>query len=312
MAVRRQRLQVEQAKRLEQRRTLTPGAAGIDIDALDRDPLGRLHRHPEGGEVVGREQAAVLAMVLDDGRCDVAPIEGGTGGGEARGTVAAGGALLIRHVLEGAPEIGLHEDIADGRRAATGQVDRRVGRPAGVVLRLLGDDARHQRVHDEAVAREPDRGLGHLAEGHGSVAFERGDPGVRRGRRDGTQQAHRDVPVVLTLEEIGRHRGGPGAEAADGLHLPRLRAVEDDRRDAPDIDEIAVHDAQGDARGHTRVDGIAARLQDREARLGSQIVTGDDGVPMAADHRPERVDRLGVERRVFASASAHGYSWLAR
>ena len=144
------------------------------------------------------------------------------------------------------------------------------------------------------------------------MAFERGDPGVRRGRRDGTQQAHRDVPVVLTLEEIGRHRGGPGAEAADGLHLPRLRAVEDDRRDAPDIDQIAVHDAQGDARGHACVGGVTARLQDREARLGSQIVTGDDGVPMAADHRPERVDRLGVERRVFASASAHGYSWLAR
>ena len=116
VAHRRQRLQVEQAERLEQRRPLAPGAAGIDVDALDRDPLGRLHRHSEGGEVVGREQAAVLAMVLDDGRCDVAPIEGGTGGGEARGTVAAGGALLIRHVLEGAPEIGLHEDIADGRR----------------------------------------------------------------------------------------------------------------------------------------------------------------------------------------------------
>ena len=67
-----------------------------------------------------------------------------------------------------------------------------------------------------------------------------------------------------------------------------------------------------DARGHACVDGVAARLQDREARLRSQVVPGDDGVPMAADHRPERVDRLGVERRVFASASAHGYSWLAR
>ena len=140
------------------------------------------------------------------------------------------------------------------------------------------------------------------------MALERGDPGVRRRRYDGAQHAHRDVPVVLALEEIGRHRLGPRAEAADGLHLPGLRAVEDDRRDARDIDQIAVHDAQGDAGSHARVDGVAASLQDRKAGLRSQVMPGDDPVPVPADHRPQRVDRLGIEHRVLVAPLAHGYS----
>ena len=126
VAHRRQRVHVEQAERLQQRRPLAPGSAGVDVDAVDRNPLGRLHRHPEGGEVVGREQAAVLAMVLDDGGGDVAPVEGRASGSEARGAVAAGGALLVRHVLEGTRQIGLHEDVAHGGRAAARQIDRRV------------------------------------------------------------------------------------------------------------------------------------------------------------------------------------------
>ena len=255
-------------------------------------------------------------MVRGDGRADVALVEGVARGREARGTPAggtpAGRAFLVRHVLQRAPEVGLHEDVADGRRAALRQVDRGVGRPAGVVLRLLGDHARHQRVHHEAVAREPDRRLRHLAEGHGAVALQRGDPGIRRTGHDGAQRTHRDVPVVLALKEVGRHRAGPGAEPADGLHLPRLRAVEDDRGHARDVHEIAVHDAQGDARGAARVDGVAARFQDREARLRGQVVPGDDPVLVAADHRPERIDRLGVEGRVLALTLAHGWSRLAR
>ena len=73
-----------------------------------------------------------------------------------------------------------------------------------------------------------------------------------------------------------------------------------------------MHDAEGDARGDARIDGVAARLQDREARLRGEVVPGDDPVLVAANHRPHGVDRLGIEQRVFASAFAHGYSWLAR
>ena len=69
-----------------------------------------------------------------------------------------------------------------------------------------------------------------------------------------------------------------------------------------------MHDAEGDAGGDSRIDGVAACLQDREARLSGEVVPGDDRVLVAADHRPERVDRLRVEQRVLASAFAHGYS----
>jgi hypothetical protein len=63
-------------------------------------------------------------------------------------------------------------------------------------------------------------------------------------------------------EIVGRHALWPRPQAADGEDLPAFGVVEDDRRDARDIDEVALQHAKRDAGRHARIDGVAASLQD--------------------------------------------------
>src|SRR6185503_16359936 len=67
---------IQEVERLQQRRPLAPRAAGIELDIAERG----LDRLLDAGaiirKIVGREEAAVLLLELDDRGSDVTPIEG--------------------------------------------------------------------------------------------------------------------------------------------------------------------------------------------------------------------------------------------
>src|SRR5262249_41109855 len=63
-------------ERLEQRGSLAPGTAGIDVDLAEARMHRRLDADLELGEILGGEEAALLALEADDGLGDVTAIEG--------------------------------------------------------------------------------------------------------------------------------------------------------------------------------------------------------------------------------------------
>ena len=69
------------------------------------------------------------------------------------------------------------------------------------------------------------------------------------------------------------------------IHLSRSARPDHDRRHAGDVHLVGMQHGQRDAGGAAGVDRIAARLEDREAGRGGEIVAGRDGVPAAIEGR---------------------------
>ena len=120
------------------------------------------------------------------------------------------------------------------------------------------------------------------------------------------------LPPWRFMKVVGRHQLRPDAEAADREDLAALGMVEDDRRHARDVDDVALQHAERDARGHPGVDGVAARLQNLKPGMRRQVVARGDDVPPAADHRPVGADaaRLLGSRRCLAHRCVLGCSGL--
>ena len=57
-----------------------------------------------------------------------------------------------------------------------------------------------------------------------------------------------------------------------------IRKVDDDRHDALDAGELDLDDVDDKARRHPGVDGVAAGFEDREPRVGGQIMARGDRV----------------------------------
>jgi hypothetical protein len=117
-----------QVEALEQREhlaapALAPGAAAEHLHAAEGGAHRAIDLGPIGCQVVGREPAAVVAVIPHHGGSEVAAVEGFPRRAEAGGTAApAGRALLVRHELQRPGEIGLHEQLALARRPAAGPI----------------------------------------------------------------------------------------------------------------------------------------------------------------------------------------------
>jgi hypothetical protein len=83
---------------------------------------------------------------------------------------------------------------------------------------------------------------------------------------------------VTLLEKIGRYRARPGAQAADSQYLARVGAIDHDRRHAGDVHQIAVQDAQRNARRDPGVHGIAASLEYDKRGMRGAVMAGDGHV----------------------------------
>ena len=88
------------------------------------------------------------------------------------------------------------------------------------------------------------------------------------------EYAHRDLAAGVAVEVLDRGRARPAPEPAYGHHGVGLRQVDDDGRDAAEVGARGPHDVQRDARGHARVDGVAALLEDAVARRRGERCDG--------------------------------------
>jgi hypothetical protein len=269
----------DQEQRLEQGRALAPGAADGDLVAAPGAHDGRFDAGAVLGQVLHREMAALLLLEGHDLSGDVAAVEGVVSGAQPGGAVG-GGAILVGHVGQGAGEVGLHEALAGLRDTAAGQEDGGVARVAGVGVLVDGDAVREQRVHREPFAGAFDRGGGDVGEAHGAVALERGDPGVGGRGHDGAEDALGDAAGLL--EQIGRNGFRPVAETGDGLQRA-VGEADHDRGHPGDVHQVRQQHAERDASGTPGVDRVAARLEDREAGGGGEVVPGGDAVPCAVE-----------------------------
>ena len=195
---------VDEVQRLEQGRALAPRPAAIEPDVAERGLDWSLDAGPIIRQILGREQPAFALLVRDDRTGDVSDVEGIARGLQPGVTSASrrDGGLLVGHELHRGGEILLDEHLADARRAAMRQIERRVGRKFAVFGLVLRDDLGHQRVDGETLARKADGGLGNLTEAHRAPLRERRDPGVGCCRHDGAQNALRDLAAVMLLEEV--------------------------------------------------------------------------------------------------------------
>ena len=293
-AVVRQALQaarrLDHAQRLGQHRALAPRPAGEDLEVAP----AHLHRFlvaaMEVGEIVACQVAAVLFVIAHDRLGNVAAIEGGARRRETgRSPMLRRRALLVDHVLQRAGEIALHEAVADLGQLAARQEDCRIGRPGAIAVLVLLDHGRHVLEHREAFASVAHGGTRNVAERHRAVVGEGSDPGIGRRRHHGAQDPQRHLAAMLAHEEVGWEAFRPMAETGDGHDLARfLRAragADHDRRHAGDVHFIGMQHGERDTRGTAGIDGIAAGLEDREARGGREVVTGGDGVPAAVEGR---------------------------
>ena len=107
---------------------------------------------------------------------------------------------------------------------------------------------------------------------------------VGRRRRDRPQQAVRDAAAVLAPEECRGGRRRPDAEPVDRHHLAALGKADHDRRDAGDVDDVALQHPERDPGRDAGVDRIAARFEDEKAGVRRRIMAGRDHVTVARQH----------------------------
>ncbi len=292
---------LDQQQGFQQRRSLAPRAAHHHLMPAPEAAHRRFQAGTVVGEVLGREQTAFALVKGDDLPGDVASIEGVAGGGQPGGPAAIAGRLfLIDHVADGFCQIRLHELVAQLRRLAAGQEDRRVLRPARIIGLMGADGLGEQRVHREAFGGEADRRGGDVAEAHCPVAFECGDPGIRRSGNDGAQHAFRDAAAMFAHEKLRIERARPMAQAGNGFNCA-IRQPQDDRRHPGEIHQVGLQNAERDAGGAAGVDRVATGLQDREAGHRCEIMPGRHRVAGAID---------GGTIRRHACASSGGVSSL--
>ena len=96
--------------------------------------------------------------------------------------------------------------------------------------------------------------------------------------------AVRDAPAVLAPEECRGGRLRPDAKPVDRHHLAALGKADHDRRDAGDVDDVALQYPERDPGRDAGVDRIAARFEDEKTRMRRRVMPGRDHVTVARQH----------------------------
>ena len=268
---------------------MAPRAAGVHLDLLAAQlETARDRGHDlatEGLQVVCREKPVVLPLMCEDSARDVAPVERMAHRREAGHAVVAGRALLIAEELQGPAQIGLDQPLARRRHLAAGHPDCDVLRPPAELVGVLAHVVEHDRVTGKAVRSVAHRARRHVAECHRAPSLQRLDAGIGGGRHDGAAHPERNGSPVAFDEGFRVERPRPAADACNRDHLAGLREADDHRRDPGNAHLIAVDHAEGEDRGDTCVDRVAAvlkrleRSQCREfmPRAGNVVMATGDG-----------------------------------
>ena len=206
-----------------------------------------------------------------------------------------GSLLLVDHVLQRARKILLAEHVAGSGGVAVGQENARVLGKATVFLLVDDDGLDEARVGRKTVVCQANGSRRHIAEAHGAVGFQRRDPARGRPRHDAALQALGDLAAVVLAEILRRRLHRPHAETVDGDDLAGLGQPDHDRRDACDVDQIALRDAERQARRDAGIDCVATGLQDQERRVRGREMARRNHMPRAGQHVAVAADALETD-----------------
>ena len=222
---------------------------------------------------VGHGQEATLAALKGhDLPRDIATIESGMGGGEAREPAFTGSALfLLHHIAQASCQIALDETLADFGWCAAGQENRCIGWPARIFRDMRRNTFREQRIHGKTFRRVANGILRHIAKAHGAMAFQSRDPGIRRGGHHGAAHALRNLPAMFAHEDIRRQRRRPMAKSRDCFHLP-IGQPDHDGRNPGHIHQIWQQHPKRYTSGAPGIHRVAARFQHCVTGRGRQIM----------------------------------------
>ena len=286
MTLGRKIIALQKIQRLLQDRPLTPRAAGIDFEVLECRPRRGFYANPKCGQVLRGQQPVVLRVELDNRGGNISVVKSRPGRLEPSFTAPAPGVFFfVGHILQGAGQVGLFEDVARLGGLTAGQINGRVRGPALVLVGVGLDEARGKGMDGKPVPRKTDRGGRDLAKAQGSVALQRGDPGVGRAGHNGAENTRRNMAGVLFLKQLQRGGLRPVTQTADRYHLPPVGQIQDDRSHSGHVHQVALHDTQGNTGSHTGVNRIAAGFKNVKAGVRRQIVAGYDHVASAPDGR---------------------------
>jgi hypothetical protein len=90
------------------------------------------------------------------------------------------------------------------------------------------------------------------------------------------------------MNSSGSSAFGQGSEPSDGHDLFFVSKIDHDRRDAGDVDQIALQHAERNPGRAARIDCVAAGFEDRKARGGREVMAGRYCVAGHGDGRTER------------------------
>ena len=175
-------------------------------------------------------------------------------------------------------QIFLIKHLANFGRPPLRQKDLGVARPACVGLRRTLHRSSEVAVGRETVVCQADSGCRHIGKTHGAMLGQGGEPGVRGARCQRTQDAGRQLALVMPLKIVHRSGLWPDAQAIDGYHFTAIGKVDDGRGHTEKIALVGMHHVERQANSHPGVDGIAPTPQDVEP--------GHGGSRMASDHHP--------------------------
>ena len=166
--------------------------------------------------------------------------------------------LLYGHELaQRRRQIFLVEQLAYHRRSAVGQKHCRIAgiAPVGLWGRLhcCGQIA----VHRETALRQCNSGCDHVAKAHSAIPCQRREPRIRRARCQGTQEAGRQLSLMVTLQVLHRQCLREHSQAIDGDRLPATGQIHDRWRDTQEVTLVGMHDVQRQPNCHAGIDGVS-------------------------------------------------------
>lgn len=309
---------LQEAQRLQQRRTLRPRPRLRDRAAAEGRRDRRLVRGGEGVDVRIGEDGGVIGPggvpmgVREEGDGGVQdPLPARAGGVDASSPIAPCLRGRVDEVLQDVGVSGVAHEVAAAGRGAFRHPQRSGGRP--VRTEEIGhpsDGRRRCREERVPLACVGDRGAQHVVEVEGAVVAQKQEPrvdGERNGGREATRAGHE--LEALRAEVRDRRTAGSGALTHEDRRSGRAGSLEDSDQIPAGSVEVRLHDVQHEPARHDRVERVPAAFEHRLCCTGGEPVRRSGEAVDALQLRARRRRRRrgvghAVSRAIQASTSS--------
>ena len=141
-------------------------------------------------------------------------------------------------------------------------------------------------IHRIPLFSVPDRWLNDRRERHRPILLQRSEPRIRRRRHHRPQHPRRIRPIVLIHEIRQTRRLRPPTKPTNRRHLPRLRRIQNNRRNPTETRQIMMNDIRHQPRRHPRINRVPPIPKHRIPSRRRERVPSSHHPPVPADHRP--------------------------